>query len=79
MEEVVYRRYSRLIDEEESLPQLIVIDGGKGQLNAAVNSLDKLNIGEELQLLELLNDLKRYTSPMTLFLFILIKIQNRLN
>ncbi len=44
MEEVVYRRYKRLIDENQSLPQLIVIDGGKGQLSSAVFSLKKLGI-----------------------------------
>jgi len=44
MEEVVYRRYSRLLKEEEPLPQLIVIDGGKGQLSSAVKSLKKLNL-----------------------------------
>ena len=44
MEEVVYRRYKRLLDEGKTLPQLIIIDGGKGQLNAAVNSLEKLDI-----------------------------------
>jgi len=42
MEEVVYRRYKRLLEEEASLPQLIVIDGGKGQLSSAVKSLDLL-------------------------------------
>lgn len=44
MREVVYRRYSRLIREGESLPQLIVIDGGKGQLSAAVESLEHLGL-----------------------------------
>src|SRR5690606_25020083 len=44
MEEVVYRRYKRLIEEDQSLPQLIVIDGGKGQLSAAVKSLEKLGL-----------------------------------
>jgi len=44
MEEVVYRRYKRLKEEELSLPQLIIIDGGKGQLNAAVKSLKKLDL-----------------------------------
>jgi excinuclease ABC subunit C len=44
MEEVIYRRYRRLIDEEQSLPQLIVIDGGKGQLSAAVKSLEELGL-----------------------------------
>jgi excinuclease ABC subunit C len=44
MEEVVFRRYSRLIAEEKPLPQLIIVDGGKGQLSSAVKSLDKLGI-----------------------------------
>lgn len=44
MEEVVYRRYSRLLKEEEPLPQLIIIDGGKGQLSSAVKSLKKLDL-----------------------------------
>jgi excinuclease ABC subunit C len=44
MEEIVYRRYKRLLEEETGLPQLIVIDGGKGQLHAAVNSLQNLDL-----------------------------------
>ncbi|HLG01968.1 MAG TPA: excinuclease ABC subunit UvrC [Bacteroidia bacterium] len=44
MEEVIFRRYKRVLEENESLPQLIVIDGGKGQLTAAMNSLDKLGL-----------------------------------
>jgi len=44
MEEVVYRRYKRLKEEKLSLPQLIIVDGGKGQLNAAVKSLKKLDL-----------------------------------
>jgi excinuclease ABC subunit C len=44
MEEVIYRRYKRILDENETLPQLLIIDGGKGQLNAATKSLDKLNL-----------------------------------
>ena len=44
MEEVVYRRYRRMLDEGTHLPQLIVIDGGKGQLGSAVSSLDKLGL-----------------------------------
>lgn len=44
MEEAVHRRYRRLIEEDEPLPQLIVIDGGKGQLSAAVTALDRLGI-----------------------------------
>ncbi|MGM0620073.1 MAG: excinuclease ABC subunit UvrC [Bacteroidota bacterium] len=44
MEEVVYRRYKRLLNENQPLPQLVVIDGGKGQLSSAVKALEKLNL-----------------------------------
>lgn len=44
MREIVYRRYSRLVNEGSPLPQLIVIDGGKGQLGAAVESLQKIGV-----------------------------------
>ena len=44
MKEVVFRRYKRLLDEEKSLPQLIIIDGGKGQLSAAMESIDVLGL-----------------------------------
>ncbi len=44
MEEVVYRRYKRLLDEDQPLPQLIIIDGGKGQLSSALKSLDVLGL-----------------------------------
>ena len=44
MEEVVFRRYSRLLSEGEPLPQLLIVDGGKGQLSAAISSLKKLNL-----------------------------------
>jgi excinuclease ABC subunit C len=48
MAEVVYRRYSRLMREGKPLPQLIVIDGGKGQLSSAVESLDTLGILDQI-------------------------------
>ncbi|MGB3948194.1 MAG: excinuclease ABC subunit UvrC [Bacteroidia bacterium] len=44
MEEVIYRRYKRVIDEQLEMPQLIVIDGGKGQLSSAMQSLEKLGL-----------------------------------
>ncbi len=48
MEEVVYRRYRRLLEEKKPLPDLILIDGGKGQLNAAMNSLVSLGIEKDV-------------------------------
>ena len=44
MEEVVYRRYKRLLEEKKDLPQLIIIDGGKGQLSSAAKSLESLGL-----------------------------------
>ncbi len=44
MEEIVYRRYKRVLEEKGSLPQLIVVDGGKGQLSSAVKSLNRLGL-----------------------------------
>ncbi len=48
MEEIVFRRYKRLVEEKKELPNLIVIDGGKGQLHSAVKSLKKLNLSEKI-------------------------------
>lgn len=53
MTEVVYRRYKRLIEEEKPLPQLVIIDGGKGQLSAAMESIKKLNLIGKLTLVGL--------------------------
>ena len=47
MAEVVYRRYKRLIEEKEPLPQLIIIDGGKGQLSAAMESINKVGLNSK--------------------------------
>lgn len=44
MREIIYRRYRRLLDEGEELPQLIIVDGGKGQLSAALESIDALGL-----------------------------------
>jgi excinuclease ABC subunit C len=48
MEEVVYRRYKRLVEEGQPLPQLIIIDGGKGQLSSALKSLNALNLRHKI-------------------------------
>ncbi len=46
IEEIVYRRYKRVLDENKTLPHLIIIDGGKGQLSSALKSLQKLNLND---------------------------------
>ena len=51
MEEVVFRRFSRLLKEKKSLPQLIIIDGGKGQLSAAMKSIVKLKLRDRITLI----------------------------
>ena len=53
MTEVVYRRYKRLTDEGDELPQLIIIDGGKGQLSAAMESIKKLSLTGKMTLVGL--------------------------
>lgn len=53
MSEVVYRRYKRVLDENAPLPQLIIIDGGKGQLSAAMQSIDELNLRGKVTLVGL--------------------------
>lgn len=63
MEEVVERRYKRLMDEGDSLPQLIVIDGGKGQLSSAVKSLDKLGLRGEIAIIGIAKKLEEIYFP----------------
>jgi excinuclease ABC subunit C len=63
MEEVVYRRYKRLLDEMESLPQLIVIDGGKGQLSSALKSLDLLGLRGKIAIIGIAKRLEEIYFP----------------
>jgi excinuclease ABC subunit C len=63
MEEVVHRRYKRLIDENEPLPQLIVIDGGKGQLSSAVKSLEVLGLKGKIAILGIAKRLEEIYYP----------------
>ncbi|MFP4288890.1 MAG: excinuclease ABC subunit UvrC [Bacteroidales bacterium] len=63
MEEVVYRRYKRLMEEEKSLPQLIVIDGGKGQLSSAVAALEKLNLRGKISIVGIAKRLEEIYFP----------------
>lgn len=63
MEEVVYRRYKRLIEEEASIPELIVIDGGKGQLSSAVKSLDLLGLRGKISIIGIAKRLEEIYFP----------------
>jgi excinuclease ABC subunit C len=63
MEEVVFRRYSRLLEEEKSLPQLIVIDGGKGQLSSAVSALEKLGLRGKIAIIGVAKKLEEIYFP----------------
>lgn len=63
MEEVVYRRYKRLLDEEQPLPQLIIIDGGKGQLSASLKSLDKLELRGKIAIIGIAKRLEELFYP----------------
>lgn len=63
MEEVIYRRYSRLLDEGEQLPQLILIDGGKGQLSSAVKSLKLLGLYGKISIIGIAKKLEEIFFP----------------
>jgi excinuclease ABC subunit C len=63
MEEVVFRRYKRMTEEEKELPQLIIIDGGKGQLSSAMHSIDKLGIGEKVVVIGIAKRLEEIYFP----------------
>jgi len=63
MEEVVYRRYKRLLEEEQPLPELIVVDGGKGQLSSAVKSLDKLKLRGKIAIIGIAKRLEEIYFP----------------
>ncbi|MFO7616193.1 MAG: excinuclease ABC subunit C, partial [Bacteroidales bacterium] len=63
MEEVVFRRYRRMLDEGAALPQLIIIDGGKGQLGAALKSLEKLGLRKSIALIGIAKRLEEIYFP----------------
>jgi excinuclease ABC subunit C len=63
MEEVIYRRYSRVINDGLELAQLIVIDGGKGQLSAAINSLEKLGLMGKVTIIGIAKKLEEIYFP----------------
>ena len=63
MEEVIFRRYQRLIKEKKSLPQLIVVDGGKGQLSSALKSLEKLKLAKKIAIIGIAKRLEEIYFP----------------
>jgi excinuclease ABC subunit C len=63
MEEVIYRRYHRLLEEKKPLPQLIIVDGGKGQLSAALKSLEKLDLRGKITIIGIAKKLEEIYYP----------------
>ncbi len=63
MEEVIYRRYKRVIDENQPLPQLIIVDGGKGQLSSAMESIDKLGLHGKVAVIGIAKKLEEIYYP----------------
>ncbi|MCX6233043.1 MAG: excinuclease ABC subunit UvrC [Bacteroidetes bacterium] len=63
MEEVIYRRYKRLTEEMQPLPQLIIVDGGKGQLSAAIKSLEKLDLRGKISIIGIAKKLEEIYYP----------------
>jgi excinuclease ABC subunit C len=63
MREAVYRRYRRLLEEEQPLPQLIIIDGGKGQLSAALEALEKLDLRGKIAIIGIAKRLEELFYP----------------
>lgn len=63
MEEIVFRRYKRMIEEKQKLPQLIVIDGGKGQLSSSMKSLAKLGLHEKISVIGIAKKLEEIYFP----------------
>ncbi|MCY1721879.1 excinuclease ABC subunit UvrC [Prolixibacteraceae bacterium Z1-6] len=63
MEEVVYRRYKRLVEEKKELPQLLVVDGGKGQLSSTMKALDKLNLRGKIAVIGIAKRLEEIYFP----------------
>ncbi len=63
MEEIIYRRYKRLLEEHKSFPQLIIIDGGKGQLSATLKSLSRLNLRGKMTVIGIAKKLEEIYYP----------------
>ncbi|HQH18682.1 MAG TPA: excinuclease ABC subunit UvrC [Bacteroidales bacterium] len=63
MEEVVFRRYKRMLEENQALPQLIIVDGGKGQLSSALKSLEKLGLRGKIGIIGIAKKLEEIYYP----------------
>jgi len=63
MEEVIYRRYKRMLEEKNPVPQLVVIDGGKGQLSSAIKSIEKLGLRETITVIGIAKKLEEIYFP----------------
>jgi excinuclease ABC subunit C len=63
MEEIVFRRYRRMIEEDQKLPQLVIIDGGKGQLSSAMKSIGKLGLREKITVIGIAKKLEEIYFP----------------
>ena len=63
MEEVIFRRYKRMLEEKQGLPQLVIIDGGKGQLSSAMKSIDSLGLKETLTVIGIAKKLEEIYFP----------------
>lgn len=63
MEEIVFRRYKRMLDENEHLPNLVIVDGGKGQLGAALNALEKLKLKGKIPVIGIAKRLEEIYFP----------------
>ncbi len=63
MEEVVYRRYKRLLDENQPLPQLIIVDGGKGQLSSGLKALEDLDLRGKITIIGIAKRLEEIYYP----------------
>jgi len=63
MEEVIYRRYKRMLEEKNPVPQLVVIDGGKGQLSSAMKSIEKLGLRETITVIGIAKKLEEIYFP----------------
>jgi excinuclease ABC subunit C len=63
MEEIVFRRYRRVLDEGTGLPQLVIIDGGKGQLSSAMKSINKLGLREKITVIGIAKRLEEIYFP----------------